>query len=100
VSPRTQKIISHGIFHLTIFQNFRCDRLNSAVNYNNRTDDRYIFFCDLFFFRLHQPVYCIVYAGHNEPTVTAVSIEMSGVLLIVVVILKVEHFTPLTLYTR
>jgi hypothetical protein len=28
----------------------------------------------------------IVYAGHNEPTVTAVSIEMSGVLLIVGII--------------
>jgi hypothetical protein len=43
----------------------------------------------------------IVYAGHNEPTVTAVSIEMSGVLLIVgIILLKVEHFTPLTLCTR
>jgi hypothetical protein len=30
----------------------------------------------------------IVYAGHNEPTVTAVSIEMSGVLLIVRIIFK------------
>ena len=42
----------------------------------------------------------IVYAGHNEPTATAVSIEMSGVLLIVRIVLKVEHFTPLTLCTR
>ena len=42
VSPRTPKIISHGIFHLTIFQNFWCIRLNSAVNYNNLSDDRHL----------------------------------------------------------
>jgi hypothetical protein len=45
-------------------------------------------------------VIIIVYAGHNEPTVTAVSIEMSGVLLIIgIILLEVEHFTPLTLCT-
>jgi hypothetical protein len=42
----------------------------------------------------------INYAGHDEPTVNAVSIEMSGVLLIEEVILNVEHFPPLTLYIR
>jgi hypothetical protein len=34
----------------------------------------------------------IRYNSVHEPAVTTVSIEMSGVLLIVAIILKVEHF--------
>ena len=65
---------------------------------NTKPDEKSVlYFCILFLsgpflsstvfdFRPENRNNTVVYAGHNEPTVTAVSIEMSGFLLIVVII--------------